>query len=34
VIRISFGKNNTEQHVSEFERVFLRFMDLLGRGNN
>lgn len=32
VIRISFGKNNTEQHMSELERVFIRFMELLGRG--
>lgn len=33
VIRISFGKNNIEQHVVEFEQVFARFMELLGRGN-
>jgi len=33
VIRVSFGKNNTEQHVVEFEQVFARFMELLGRGN-
>jgi len=33
VIRISFGKNNVEQHVVEFEQVFARFMELLGRGN-
>lgn len=33
VIRISFGKNNIEQHVLEFEQVFARFMELLGRGN-
>ena len=33
VIRISFGKNNIEQHVVEFEKVFARFMELLGRGN-
>lgn len=33
VIRISFGKNNSEQHIVEFEQVFARFMDLLGRGN-
>ncbi len=32
VIRISFGKNNSEQHVSELERVFIGFMELLGRG--
>lgn len=34
VIRISFGKNNMEQHVVEFEQVFARFMELLGRGND
>ncbi|MFJ7934840.1 cysteine desulfurase family protein [Sporosarcina sp. NPDC096371] len=34
VIRISFGKNNIEQHVVEFEQVFARFMALLGRGND
>ena len=34
VIRISFGKNNVEQHVAEFEQVFARFMELLGRGND
>ncbi len=34
VIRISFGKNNSEQHVVEFEQVFARFMELLGRGND
>lgn len=33
VIRVSFGKNNIEQHVVEFEQVFARFMELLGRGN-
>ncbi|MEK5037889.1 cysteine desulfurase family protein [Sporosarcina sp. FSL K6-3457] len=33
VIRISFGKNNSEQHVVEFEQVFAQFMELLGRGN-
>ncbi|NYF25188.1 cysteine desulfurase family protein [Sporosarcina sp. JAI121] len=33
VIRISFGKNNTEKEIVEFEHVFARFMDLLGRGN-
>lgn len=33
VIRISFGKNNVEQEVIELERVFAKFMDLLGRGN-
>lgn len=32
VIRVSFGKNNTEQHVSELEHVFIGFMELLGRG--
>lgn len=34
VIRISFGKNNVEQHVIEFENVFAKFMDLLGRGKD
>ena len=34
VIRVSFGKNNSEQHVVEFEQVFAQFMELLGRGND
>lgn len=34
VIRVSFGKDNSEQHVVEFEQVFAQFMKLLGRGNN
>ncbi|MBE1554386.1 cysteine desulfurase family protein [Sporosarcina limicola] len=32
VIRVSFGKNNVEQHVEEFEHVFTGFMKLLGKG--
>ncbi|WP_203246641.1 cysteine desulfurase family protein [Sporosarcina beigongshangi] len=34
VIRVSFGKDNHEQHVAEFEQVFAQFMELLGRGND
>lgn len=34
VIRVSFGKDNSEQHVVEFEQVFAQFMELLGRGND
>ncbi|WP_318614202.1 cysteine desulfurase family protein [Sporosarcina sp. YIM B06819] len=34
VVRISFGKNNSEQHVVEFEQVLAQFMELLGRGND
>ncbi len=34
VIRVSFGKDNNEQHVVEFEQVFAQFMELLGRGND
>lgn len=34
VIRISFGKNNNEQQVMEFEQEFSRFMRLLKRGND
>ncbi|MFD1927128.1 cysteine desulfurase family protein [Sporosarcina siberiensis] len=32
VIRISFGKNNTEEEILEFNNVFNKFMKLLGRG--
>lgn len=34
VIRVSFGKDNNEQHVVEFEQVLAQFMQLLGRGND
>ena len=32
VIRISFGKNNVEEDIIQFEKVFVQFMDILGRG--
>ena len=32
VIRISFGKNNEDEHIVQFEKVFTQFIDLLGRG--
>lgn len=34
VIRVSFGKDNNEQHVVGFEQVLAQFMELLGRGND
>ena len=34
VIRISFGKNNSEHEISQIENVFTRFMDLIGRGKD
>lgn len=34
VIRISFGKDNTKEHIERFEKVFLDFVNLLGRGKN
>lgn len=34
VIRISFGKNNSEQELAKVETVFKEFMNLLERGTN
>jgi cysteine desulfurase len=34
VIRISFGKNNTEQELEKVEIIFKQFMELLERGTN
>ena len=34
VIRISFGQNNVEEHIAQFEKVFSEFVILLERGKS
>lgn len=34
VIRLSFGENNVEEHMTQIEKVFSRFINLLERGKS